>query len=77
MNFTIVEHALEYGCKKVQFCKNLTTQAMIDKAHAHSIKCNFFYCDDPAEAVKLVQMGVDTILTNDYFPVAQAIAKLR
>ena len=73
----IVDRAIKYKCTKVQLFIPYYNQEMIDKAHAHSIKCNFFYCDDPAEAVKLVQMGVDTILTNDYFPVAQAIAKLR
>lgn len=65
MNFTIVEHALEYGCKKVQFCKNLTTQAMIDKARANGLICNLFWADSAKEAKAYMDIGIDCILTNN------------
>ena len=65
MNFTIVEHALEYGCKKVQFCKNLTTQAMIDKARANNLVCNLFWADSAKEAQAYADIGIDCILTNN------------
>ncbi|MBQ9771873.1 MAG: hypothetical protein IJW23_08625 [Lentisphaeria bacterium] len=45
---------------------------MIDRAHANGIICNFFYSDDPEETRQLLEMGIDTILTNDYFRIAQA-----
>ena len=50
--------------------KGHCTQAMIDKAHANGIRCNFFWSDDPAEAQQLLDMGIDTILTNDYLRVS-------
>ena len=65
MNFTIVEHALEYGCKKVQFCKNLTTQAMIDKARANGLICNLFWADSAKEAKAYMDIGIDCVLTNN------------
>lgn len=65
MNFTIVEHALEYGCKKVQFCKNLTTQAMIDKARANGLICNLFWADSAKEARAYMDIGIDCVLTNN------------
>lgn len=65
MNFTIVEHALEYECKKVQFCKNLTTQAMIDKARANGLICNLFWADSAKEAKAYMDIGIDCILTNN------------
>jgi len=65
MNFTIVEHALEYECKKVQFCKNLTTQAMIDKARANGLICNLFWADSAREARAYMDIGIDCILTNN------------
>jgi len=65
MNFTIVEHALEYGCQKVQFCKNLTTQAMIDKARANGLICNLFWADSAKEARAYMDIGIDCILTNN------------
>lgn len=66
MNFTIVDHALEYGCKKVQFCKNLTTQAMVDKAKAHGLICNLFWADSAGEARAYIDTGMDCILTNNF-----------
>ena len=46
---------------------------MIDKAHANGIICNVFWSDDPEEAKQFLNMGIDTILTNDYNLVAQAV----
>ena len=46
---------------------------MIEKAHANGIKCNYFYCDDPEQAKRMLEMGVDTILTNDYQRMANAL----
>ena len=48
---------------------------MIDKAHANGIICNVFWADDPNEAKELLEMGMDTILTNDYNLVSQVIKK--
>lgn len=67
----IVERALEYGCSKVQMFTPYYNQAMIDRAHGLGIRVNFFYSDDPVEARKLLEMGVDTLLTNDYWRIAQ------
>ncbi len=67
----IVENAIKYKCRKVQFFTPYFTQELIDYAHENGIKCNFFYTDDPDEARKLLDMGIDTILTNDYFRISQ------
>ncbi|MBQ8310994.1 MAG: hypothetical protein IJX80_08290 [Clostridia bacterium] len=69
----IVNKAIAYGCKKVQLFKEYYNQEMIDKAHAHGIRCNYFYCDDPEEAKRMLDMGVDTILTNDYQRLSAAL----
>lgn len=69
----IVDRAIKYKCSKVQLFTPYYNQEMIDKAHAHNIKCNFFYCDDPVQAAELLDMGIDTILTNDYLPIARAV----
>ena len=67
----IVERALEYGCRKVQMFTPYINQGMIDRAHGLGIKVNYFYSDKPEEARKLLEMGVDTLLTNDYWRIAQ------
>ena len=45
---------------------------MIDKAHEHGIICNVFYADDTDEAKRYLEMGIDTILTNDYQTISTA-----
>ncbi len=66
----IVENALQWKCAKVQLVSwNPWDQALIDKAHANGLKVNFCSSDDPTEARKLLDMGVDTILCNDFLQV--------
>ena len=48
---------------------------MIDKAHANGIRCNVFWADDPEEARKYFEMGIDTVLTNDYLAIREAVKK--
>lgn len=71
----IVELAIEHGCRKVQLFKPYFNQEMIDKAHANGIKCNVFFADDPEEAKRFIEMGIDTILTNDYKLVSDAVKR--
>ena len=73
----IVEDAIEFQCQKVQFFKPYVNQEMIDKAHANGIICNLFWADDPKEAVQYLDMGIDAILTNEYYIVAQVIEEYR
>ena len=73
--YEIVERAIKYGCKKVQLFKPYFNQEMIDKAHANGIACNVFWSDDPDETEKFLDMGIDTILTNDYNLISQVVAK--
>ena len=71
--WTIVDRAIANGFQKVQFFKPYFNQEMVDKARAHGIKCNVFWSDDPEEALQFLDMGMDTILTNDYNRIAQIL----
>ena len=71
----IVERAIAAGCQKVQLFKPYFNQEMIDKAHAHGIRCNVFWSDDPEETRQFLDMGIDTILTNDYQRISQVVAE--
>lgn len=73
----IVERGIRYGCKKIQLFKPFFNQQMIDKAHANGMLCNIFYADDKEEARRYLKMGIDTVLTNNYLVVAQALNKYR
>lgn len=75
----IVDRAIKYGCEKVQLFHRSTTgidhftQADFDKAHAHGIRCNVFFADEPKEAIRYLEMGADTILTNEYNIISQTV----
>ena len=71
----IVERAITYGCKKVQLFKGYFDQNTIDKAHKNGIICNVFWSDDPEETKQFLDMGIQTILTNDYNTIANAVKK--
>ena len=71
----IVERAIRFGCEKIQLFKPYFNREMIDKAHKNGIICNVFWSDDPEEAQKFLDMGIDVILTNDYNRIAQVVAK--
>ena len=68
----IVDHAIANGCSMVQLFKPNFGQATIDHAKAAGLRCNVFWSDDPEEARRFLDMGIDTILTNDYQPIAAA-----
>ncbi len=69
----IVDRAIEFKCEKVQLFKPYFNQEMIDKAHENGIICNVFYSDDPEETKRFLDMGIDTILTNDYNLISQQV----
>ena len=61
---SIVDRAIALGAYKVQLFKPYFNQESIDKAHANGILCNVFWADDPDEAQKYFEMGIDTVLTS-------------
>lgn len=56
-----------------RFVKSYFNQEMIDKAHQNGIICNVFWSDDTEETKKFLDMGIDTILTNDYNIISQVV----
>ncbi len=72
----MVERAIKYGCEKIQLFKPYFNQEMIDKAHANGIVCNVFWSDDEKETEEFINMGIDTILTNDYNIIAKTVKNM-
>jgi glycerophosphoryl diester phosphodiesterase len=69
----IVDDAIKMNCDKVQLYAPFFNQEMVDKAHEHGIICTVFYADEPKKAIEYLEMGIDTILTNDYLNVSNAV----
>ncbi len=76
-NAAMVEAAIENKLDKVQFVKDSPySKEMVNRCHEHGIKCNMFWSDDPEEARRFLEMGFDTILTNDYQRIHEAVKGL-
>ena len=80
----LVDKALKYGCKKIQLFKPFFAHNASDylekavaKAHANGIRCNIFWSDDPEETRRYLEMGIDTILTNDYQKNAHVLKQMK
>ncbi|MBE6667656.1 MAG: hypothetical protein E7607_05060 [Ruminococcaceae bacterium] len=72
---SMVERAIKLGAYKIQLFKPYFTEETVKKAHEHGILCNVFFADDPQEARKYREMGIDTILTNDYLNISNTLKK--
>lgn len=66
-NDVMIERAIEHGFDKVQVVTwHPYDKSMVERCHEHGIICNFCQADTPEDARKVLEMGFDTILTNDY-----------
>ena len=72
--WAIVDRAIRFGCKKLQLFNDKFDQAMIDRAHEHGIICNVCQANKTQKAQKYLDMGIDTILTNEYLLIRDTVA---
>lgn len=72
---SMVDRAIALNAYKIQLFKPYFNAETVKKAHAHGILCNVFWSDDPAETKQFREMGIDTILTNDYNLISQAVIR--
>ena len=70
---SMVDRAIALGAKKIQLYKPWFNEETVKRAHAHGILCNVFWSDDPEETRQYLDMGIDTILTNDYHRISQVL----
>lgn len=79
----LVDKALKYGCTKIQLYKPFFgenspdyLEKAIKKAHENGLRVNIFWSDDPTETKKYIDMGIDTVLSNDYQRNAAVLKKM-
>ncbi len=72
---SMVDRAIALGAPKVQLFKPYFNADTVKKAHEHGIICNVFWSDDPEETKQFLDMGIDTILTNDYNLISQVVER--
>ncbi len=71
--YSMVKRALALGVKKIQLFKPYFNEQTVRLAHENGILCNVFYADTPEEARMYRDWGIDTILTNDYLNIRNAL----
>jgi glycerophosphoryl diester phosphodiesterase len=72
---SMVDRAIALGAYKIQLFKPYFNAETVKKAHEHGILCNVFWSDDPEETKAFREMGIDTILTNDYNLISQVVER--
>jgi len=70
---TMITRALALGAEKVQLLKPYISEEAIKAANRNGIICNIFYADDVEEARRYLEMGADTVLTNEYQRLSSAL----
>ena len=68
-----IRRAKELGAYKIQLFKPYFNEETVRLAKENGILCNVFWADDPDEAVRYRKMGIETVLTNDYLRVKNAL----
>ena len=70
-NLTRQENPIEYvkfseelACQILQPSHTIITRELVEAAHARNMRVNVFYADEVEEMKKLIELGVDGILTN-------------
>ena len=72
---SMVNRAIKLGAKKIQLFRPHFDKTTVEKAHENGIICNVFWSDGFDDAKNYLDMGIDTILTNDYNLVSQILKK--
>ncbi len=72
---SMVNRAVKLGAQKIQLFKPHFDKTTVTKAHENGIICNVFWSDNEEEAKEFLDMGIDTILTNDYNLISQVLSK--
>lgn len=72
----LLRHALHYRCQGLQYFAKLVTADGVAEAKAHGLFRNVFYADTAEDAARMIDMGLDGILTNDIGEVKTATLSL-
>ncbi len=68
-----VSVATDCDCKRVQFSTAYATEERVKAAHKAALLCGIYCTNTPDEAKAALQLGADTLLTDDYYQVARAV----
>lgn len=70
-----IDIALKHKCSKVQLSKNDLDIATVKKAKESGLICNICSADTAEEAEKFLDMGIDTLMTNNFCVISDYMEK--
>ncbi|MBO5270604.1 MAG: hypothetical protein J6B77_07450 [Clostridia bacterium] len=73
---SMVDRAIALGAYKIQLFRPYFNEETVRRAHENGILCNVFWADTPEDARRYLEMGIDTVLTNDYLAIYNAVKDL-
>jgi glycerophosphoryl diester phosphodiesterase len=70
----LVNKAIDLGADKLQFYRPAVepTKEAVELAHKNGIRCNLCEADIAEEAKGYFDMGIDTVMTNDFLNIYNA-----
>lgn len=73
---SVIKRAINLNVSKIQISAANFNAEAIKEAHEHDIRCNLIYTDNPDDARKYIEKGADTVITNNFLPVYNAVKDL-
>ena len=70
---SVLKHAIALGARKIQLSASCLDQEIVKSAHENGVRCSLIYTDSPDRAKAYLEMGVDTLLTEDCLTLANII----
>ncbi len=70
-----IDSALKLGCKKIQFLNGDIDEKLISYAHEKGFRCNMLFEGDAKRAQKYFDMGIDTLITDDFAALSVALRR--
>lgn len=64
IDMTLVDHAIEFKCRRVQFFDPYFNNELIQRARDLGLTCNLYHVETPEEAKERLAQGIDAILTD-------------
>ena len=68
-----ISTACALGCKKLQFCECAYSEEGVVLAHSKGLRCNILFCGDTVQAKAYIDVGIDTLITENDTSVFQLL----
>lgn len=72
---SVIEKVVAVGAQKLQLSSSCLDKQLINQAHASGLRCNCYCTDAPTQAKAYLDMGIDTLLTENCLALSNLIRR--